>query len=1593
MPPFRNRPSTERTDRSCGLPPLLAIVATCVLVTSESFAQSFPNTSISVFLPAPRELQRELARAKDDIANERYVDAITRLNLILAGGSPDESEFDEDYFLPPAAGTSWRSFKLEVEQVIGALPPAGLEAYELAHGTEARQQLDAAISKRDYELIAETSRRYAHTKAGQEATMLLGRERLARGLAREALIHFQRLADAGSASKRFGAELQVLLATSMFLSDREDDALRLLNDYRIRNPSAQVTVRGERIPWFTENNLAKQWLLALVGKVRLAQTELFDEWHLFGGNLQRAGKANVEMPLRTMRWDVPFAQPDEEVMLRQAANSLRGNAATPVLHPLVVDGWVLMRSADKLWGVDLETGRRMWQYPPWPETSEYSRAQSVNPFARRGSQRMPLLKQRVWQDVLYGQLSSDGRAVYLLGKLTGSYSTRQTGTPLSNELIALDLQREGYSLWKVGGLDGNDQPALAGVFFLSPPLPIEDKLYSVGEVNGEVRLLALDKQTGQLLWSQQLASIDSRPRGDRGRHRRLEGLNLSYADGILICPTSLGGVVAIDLSRRTFLWGYQYGLREGVRRPASNSSSSRDRWRDNSTTISDGKVVLTPWDSNEMFCLDLVTGKNLWTKSRLRGSNFFVAGTHRNQIVLVGRSSVSAVDINTGEGRWSVKLKDNPAGRGIHAGRDYLLATTTPELVRIDLDAGKIVESVPTDEPLGNLVAAKDQIVSQNTSRLRAFYQRSKLEHRVATMLAKSPNDPWALEHQAILQLEDGSRGEGLESLRKAIANYPGDGSGDDVAAKQLMVRTALAMLRENAPGASDLVAEVEPYVYRHSETKNEILRVVTQNLRREGKLEEAFARNLDLFDSYLLRPRTIALRDTDELTAVSEHRRVRRDRWHRALFRNLWHDASEDQRQRMSQMGTNRVRSSPEDKRNELLSVLQDLPFAQSASLDVLRKQIDDGVPTVLTETRLLRLSASDVPAIAGGALASLADLYRSAGQYNAAASSYRKLAAGYADVVVKNDLSGASFVEQAVASNETIRRHVQEQPPWKYGEVRILPLAQDIRAVASAAGQFDTLTRLRPQLVETPFGRTPAGLQLVVDQGNLLQGRDAMGQIHPIATMRSAIPLVRLSAGLKVLTHGHLLVGVRGDSIVALNALRGSGDSDAAIIWQDAVQSGGAYASTMPTIRQIPFGKLGKEFTRTIQTGRRGKSSISVGAVTEYGVVLRRYGELICLDPETGERVWKRDDVDMAAEVWGDPKHIFAHVPASATGENRNARVFSTMDGTELESRPVADQSHRVRTFDQYILSWSYDVIGEVPKDVDDIVQRVLDAKINSIRASAIPPNARQVLVNRLQLKDVFDRTKTAEWTHTFAFEARAAFVNDHEVAVYDPVAERLQVFSIRDGQPIVDYHLKTKLAKVDAIRVERRAGLYVATLSQESTGRGTGNVVLYKAVPSANRAKLADMEVYAFDDEGEMVWGVPARLKDFVQPIHFARDIPVLIYLRQKEVSKTTPKRRLETVVLDVRDGHVILTDSNRQDGQVFHVRGDQELSQVHLRVPSVIGGWTLEFTENPRSPSPPYGYATNIRRNTPDGLVSGEPAKAGQTGPRATPQLRQ
>jgi outer membrane protein assembly factor BamB len=408
----------------------------------------------------------------------------------------------------------------------------------------------------------------------------------------------------------------------------------------------------------------------------------------------------------------------------------------PTRQPIVVGDTVVVRSLADVTALDRRTGRFLWRQLPdffvaklLPADGQES---AVTGWKSDLGNRV---QANVWYDTTYGRLSSDGERVYALETPdTFPEPPQKTRLPQqrANVLTAYELaEGEGRCVWQVGGESGVGpfELPLAGRFFLGPPLALGGELYCVCEHGTEVELLVLDARTGEERWSQPLAAADGNPADPTPRHA---GAVVAAADGILVCPTATGTVVAVELSTRSLLWAYAASRPDVVgmefRRggillngqPVARSSPVG--WADGTPVIADGRVLLTLPSSSELHCLNLLDGSLVWKKPREDG--LYVAGVADKRVVVVGAAHVRAYALDDGANPWKqdVSISSRPSGLGLVDG-DCLLLPSGERLVTIDLQGGEITanETVREGVPLGNLVAAGPQLLSQSTDHVFAF--------------------------------------------------------------------------------------------------------------------------------------------------------------------------------------------------------------------------------------------------------------------------------------------------------------------------------------------------------------------------------------------------------------------------------------------------------------------------------------------------------------------------------------------------------------------------------------------------------------------------------------------------------------------------------------------------------------------------------------------------------------------------------------------------------------------------------------------------------------------------------------------------------
>src|SRR6478736_996565 len=199
----------------------------------------------NVFPLAPRELRQRLSRAQAAVDEQRYSDAVAEIGEVL------NSTGSDDFFLGvPGSADAQVSLKTEALALLGAMPVKGRKMYELQYGSDAKAALESALAANDLTQLTEVSRRYFQTKAGYEATLLLGRYQLDQGRPLAAALTLKRVADVPTAQAQYDPELSVLLATCWLHANQPQQAQETLLALKKRLPQAKVRLVDREVSLF-----------------------------------------------------------------------------------------------------------------------------------------------------------------------------------------------------------------------------------------------------------------------------------------------------------------------------------------------------------------------------------------------------------------------------------------------------------------------------------------------------------------------------------------------------------------------------------------------------------------------------------------------------------------------------------------------------------------------------------------------------------------------------------------------------------------------------------------------------------------------------------------------------------------------------------------------------------------------------------------------------------------------------------------------------------------------------------------------------------------------------------------------------------------------------------------------------------------------------------------------------------------------------------------------------------------------------------------------------------------------------------------------
>jgi outer membrane protein assembly factor BamB len=666
-----------------------------------------------------------------------------------------------------------------------------------------------------------------HTKAGAEATNLLGTYYLSRGQPVMAVNCFERLLN-----KEGYKPAPVLLLKAALAYQRCGDKN---NATRAWDRLAKLSPAGVRVgdQSIALDDLQKE--LEKVPSTGMVFGRL--DWPMLKGSPSRTAIGYGDKPFLdedTNKWVQPMIRQDQtRTWVDQAVKAQEERQQMPVIpafFPIASRRieqrkekehfgervpTVFFRSYLGVHAVDLSDGKLVWE-----QDLDYSADTLVN--NTRGGQKLLQIQQwlpsyaqgghlnLLYENSTLGTLSTDNNLLFTIDDLAlpphplwlqnfmwgGQPNYGALAEAVNhNKLLAIGLD-SGKRIWQAGGPDEKAGP-LGGAFFLGVPLPLGGKLYMLTEKSSELILVCLNAADGSLSWKQTLASVRDPLTRDVGR--RMQSVNLAYGDGILVCPTNAGAILGVDLLTHSLIWAHPY--HKVAAQPVNPNMPIRrfpgqfqfgniatPDFKCTAPVVQDGRVVFTAPDGESIRCLNLRDGALLWDAPRK--GDLYLGGVYNGKVILVGKNNCRALSLidpgpdNKGKELWNVDT-GVPSGQGVASEKIYYVPLKsavrdkegTSEVCAIDIDTGAIVAHTKSrkNEVPGNLIFYEGRVISQTVRELTAYPQLKVKLADMNKLIAENPKNPVGLVERAELRRSDGELSGAVDDLRVALANNPND--------------------------------------------------------------------------------------------------------------------------------------------------------------------------------------------------------------------------------------------------------------------------------------------------------------------------------------------------------------------------------------------------------------------------------------------------------------------------------------------------------------------------------------------------------------------------------------------------------------------------------------------------------------------------------------------------------------------------------------------------------------------------------------------------------------------------------------------------
>lgn len=685
---------------------------------------------------------------------------------------------------PASEGVFWNdkdklvNSQREARHLFDAAGPKAADAFEVRFGSEARTALKEAEQAQQFGRMADIGRRYFFTAAGFAALDAQATYLLDQGQAADASALWMQLARASAHRSRVTPRFIIKLAAALKKSRKDSEAVAFLTsaqrDFPWDDAQWQAIHKALQGALPNASSSSSDWLVGLGDPAhnRIATGSVPYLWPHWSRGLETKSNRLVES-----HWSA---------LMRQAQGDLADTESEPANFaglPIAIGDQIVARDFRGIAATSLKTGQPMWRYQA--PVNAYDLWEDIREYAVVGA----AFDVATLSNAAHGLIASNGQYVFALNflgvqqrddlvsangdddlfspprRFYGQSLPNSSSSQWANQLVCLKLPEPGElnggseqliaAAWTIGAESGRADDPLKKHVFLGPPLPLGDSVYVMTEHRGEVHLVRLQAATGQVIRTTRLCSARAAfSNGDDGTLRPLNVCIPVAAEGIILCPTESGALVAVDELFGEISWMY------GMHSEYSGRPQPR-LWVDAPHVSQDLVFYLSP-SQDQLFCLDLKTGTRRWI-APIDGE--YVGTITNNAVIVIDREQVVAIGRTTGKELWRTKV-GFVAGRGVALNSKYVIPLRSGGAAKLDLSTGKlsgfehsvIASAEHSDDlfqrqrqratelqefgfptrvlrselRLGNLIAHRDAVISLSARHLTTFHQAQALQEKLA---------------------------------------------------------------------------------------------------------------------------------------------------------------------------------------------------------------------------------------------------------------------------------------------------------------------------------------------------------------------------------------------------------------------------------------------------------------------------------------------------------------------------------------------------------------------------------------------------------------------------------------------------------------------------------------------------------------------------------------------------------------------------------------------------------------------------------------------------------------------------------------------